>query len=324
MKPKLYKILFLTALALFALNTHAQFGLPGGSASITISPKFPNPGEEVTAKLSSLSADLDSSTITWTLDGKTLSSGVGKKEATFKAAKHGSANNLSAEIVTSVGQELEASLVLRPQLADLIVEARSKIPAWYEGASLPTNNSGVKVLAMPNFIVSGSRLNPASLQYEWRINDRLMRDLNGKGKQSINVSGESSSISVKISSQDGTISKEVFASIQSTQPEVLFYETNSLEGIISSQALKTSVIKGGENIEVEAVPFYLSYADSVDLNFAWRFNGNSTEPMPDKPAALIIKSFPESKGQTALVEVIISNAKNLLEKVADSFNVKVE
>ncbi|HBT81755.1 hypothetical protein A2757_00335 [Candidatus Giovannonibacteria bacterium RIFCSPHIGHO2_01_FULL_48_47] len=322
--------IILGILLLPALSAQAQLRLPGGaSLSIKISPEFPDPGAEVRAELLSYSLDVNRASITWALDGKALASGVGVKEVSFKAAAHGAKNTLSASATSPGGERFETSVVIRPQSVDLILDAKSRVPHWYRGAALPISRTRVVVSAIPNFISSGARINPSSLQYEWRVDRRLISDFSGRGKDSISVLtpglGEvAKEVMVKVSSSDASLVKEARAMVQAFSPEILFYERLPLEGIKTSLALRTKNLFAGGEFEVQAVPFSMNYSSLSDLSFSWSFDGNATDPLSGEPDTLLVKTGGGSEGQSGLIGILVSNLKTLFESVNASFDVNIQ
>lgn len=327
---RLAKFSILVLVMILAFSAQAQLGLPGGaSLSIKISPEFPDPGAEVRAELLSYSIDVNRASITWALDGKVLASGIGIKEVSFKAASHGSKNTLSASATSPGGERFETSVAIRPQSVDLILDAKSRVPYWYKGAALPISRTRVVVSAIPNFISGGARISPSSLQYEWRVNRRLISDFSGRGKDSISVLTPSlgevaKEVTVKVSSSDATLVKEASTLVQTFSPEILFYEQLPLEGIKTSLALSTKNIFAGGEFEVQAVPFFMNYSSLSDLSFSWNFNGNPTDSISGEPDALSVKTLDGSGGQSGLIGILISNLKTSFESVNASFNANVQ
>jgi hypothetical protein len=260
MKLSLSKPLLLLSLALFAFGASAQIGVPSAALSIKITPEFPDPRGNVVATAISYSTDLDRASIAWMLDGEILAQGTGLKEVSFQAAAHGSKNTLSATVVTPEGKTFAATVEVSPQAVDLFTEAKTMVPHWYKGAALPGGGSRVVVTALPDFRSGSSKISASSLTYEWRIDGRVNRDASGRGKNKIVVAAPGpgevpKDIELKVSTSDGLIAKETFASVRAFPAEVLFYEKRGQEGILRD-TLKIKMIKAGSGFEVKAVPFF--------------------------------------------------------------------
>lgn len=95
------KLLFLILmLLLFGTTVHAQ-----SSASILVNtvPPYPAPYENTQITLSSYAYNLDSVLISWSVDGKTALSGIGKKLFSITAPAAGEETNVTAIIYLPEG-----------------------------------------------------------------------------------------------------------------------------------------------------------------------------------------------------------------------------
>lgn len=317
------KEIIITFLIAGALTAVAQFS-PETPLFIKIIPESPEPGSEVRAELVSYNSDLDLANITWTLDGKTIASGVGVKQVSFTSAKAGSKNLLKATAIDEGGQKFQSSAIIRPASVTLLVESKSHVPPWYKGAALPSADGRILVTAMPEFYSGKTKLSPASLIYEWRVDGEVKRELSGRGKQNISASTPNGlrEIEVKVSSADGTFKQTGFVSLRGIIPEILFYERSS-SGLITSKSIKTKTVSPGTKFEVEAIPFFINYSSPSDLKYSWKQNGDGISPLSGRSQALSVEAMQGSSGQSAQIEVAITNVKNIFENVINFFNVEV-
>ncbi len=311
-----------------ALSAGAQGLGVVNSFSMDISPKFPEPLSEAKAKLTSFSFDIDRASIQWILNGRTISRGIGVKEISFEVGPLGSVSTLRAIISPQGGGTIEKTLEIRPQEIDMLIEGAGYIPPWYRGAAVVTPASQVKVVAIPNFVFQGSRLDPRSLVYNWKVDNVVRGDLSGRGKQSVDLRapalpGARTKIEVEISSPLETLKHRALTFIQTQSPELLFYERRPLEGIITSEALRVKTIPAGENLEVQAVPFFMNFSSLGELNFNWNFDGETVLPNSREPDVFLVKSQEGTAGE-AFIRLIVNNLRNVLETISASFRVYVE
>ena len=296
------------------------------TATIEISPEFPEPFSKVTAKAISFSFDMDRASIQWFLNGRGLEQGTGLKEIFFEIGPLGSENILKAVITPQGGGgQIIKTAEIRPQAIDLLVEAKSFIPPWYKGGGVVTAGSRIKVIAVPHFISDGARLDSKTLVYDWKIDGETRGDLSGRGRQSLvfkapAISSAVTEISVKISSPQGNIESEARTFVETRSPELLFYERRPLEGLISSEALSVRTITAGSRLEIEAVPFFANISSLKELVFSWKFDGAEVLPNPREPNLFVVKSETGNSGQ-AFIETAAKNLKNILEEVSASFYV---
>jgi hypothetical protein len=311
-------------------EVYGQTIISAESISVELSPKFPGPSSEVRAKLVSFTFDEDRATIEWILDGKRISEGVGAKEVSFSVGPLGSISTLRVLASPQEGGRIEKTLEIRPSSIDMLVQSQSYIPPWYKGAPVVTPKGQVRVVAIPHFIFQGGRLDPKTLIYNWKLDGVVRGDLSGRGRQSLNfrsplTSGQRTKISVAISSPQETFESVAEVIVETQKPEIQFYERRPLEGLISSQALSSKTIKGGSELEVEAVPFFMNFTSLQELNFNWSLEGNiALEPYSGgRPNIFLVKPIQGSSGN-ALIKLVINNLKNVLEQISASFSINVE
>ena len=326
---KTLRLFLLSALlALAASMASAQVFETAASVNLIISPEFPEPLSETSAKITTFSFDLDRANIQWILNGRVVSQGVGVKEISFRTGAPGSVSALRAVISPQGGGRIEKAVEIRPEAIDLLVDSKSYVPFWYKGAPLVTPGGMVRAIAMPHFIFQGSRLDPKTLIYQWEVDGEVRGDLSGRGRQTLefkapNLAGVETKVAVKISSPQGSLAARASTFIGTRSPELIFYERHPLEGLLTSQALYVKTLAAGENLEAGAVPFFANFGSKSELDFGWSFDGEAVEPNPLEPDIFLIKSVAGILGQ-AEVGLVIKNLKNILEELQASFLVYVE
>ena len=322
-----YLFITLSLLTISALPAYAQEDFRAvTTATIEISPEFPEPSSKVTAKAISFSFDIDRASIQWFLNGRGLEQGTGLKEISFEIGPLGSENILKTVITPQGGGgQIIKTTEIRPQAIDLLVEAKSFIPPWYKGGGVVTAGSRIKVIAIPHFISDGARLDPKTLVYNWKVDGETRGDLSGRGRQSLvfkapAISSAITEISVKISSPQGSLESEAQTFVETQSPKLLFYERRPLEGLISSEALSARTIAAGSRLEVEAVPFFANISSLKELSFSWKFDGAEVASNPREPNVFVVKSEAGGAGQ-AFIETAAQSLRNILEELSASFYV---
>src|SRR3990167_3192742 len=125
------------------------------SISVNVVPENPAPNENTSITLSSYANNLDSVLISWSVNGKSVLSGIGKKSFSVNAGAAGSETSVVATISLPDGA-IDTRIIIRPAVMVLLWQANdSYVPPFYKGRALPTPDSEVKVVAMPE-IKSGS------------------------------------------------------------------------------------------------------------------------------------------------------------------------
>src|SRR6185312_14095227 len=172
-------ILFAIALipAFVSAQTPSIQDVINSAVSLTVTPSPPGPNQNVIAVLQSSSIDLDTSIITWKLNGKTEHSGQGSKSFNFTSGPVGSQTTVSAVIAESGGGSLTESATISPAEVDLMWEGEGYIPPFYEGRAMWAHEGQITLFAVPHVLnANGTPINPNTLIYKWIQNDTVLGD----------------------------------------------------------------------------------------------------------------------------------------------------
>ncbi|MCR4283990.1 MAG: hypothetical protein NUV64_01560 [Parcubacteria group bacterium] len=284
----------------------------GADFSVTLIPQNPTPGSTVTAKLKSLHFDVDRASITWSVDGKVLSKGIGKDVINFSAPAFGKKSTVSASVTTVEGDFGSDSVVLVGNDLDLLWEAITTTPFSYKGRSLPSLQSQVKVTAIPYLFKNGSMLKSSDLIYEWSLNFKKDKSASGAGKDYFifqTKDQDDYTISLKVSSRTNDIvfEKGIILPLGSMKPRILLYKDHPLEGPRYEEALKGSVEVDSE-ISLRAEPFFFS---RNNISFDWKMNRNSI--LPDEAPNILKLKVPEGERGESSIALNVKNNFNVLQ-----------
>src|SRR3989344_9628321 len=89
------KLFLFTALVIFGTTAYAA---SSSNILVDITPSNPAPHENTVITLSSYAYNLDTVSIKWSMTGKTVSSGIGKKSFSLEAPAAGSETNVIATL----------------------------------------------------------------------------------------------------------------------------------------------------------------------------------------------------------------------------------
>src|SRR3990167_990636 len=166
---RLKSLLLAVSLAVTAaIMPQASGAVSSADILVSVAPENPSPQETVIITLKSYLANLDSVSISWTVNGKTSAVGVGKKTFSVTAPDAGAEVRVSATIALPDGN-IEKAVVLRPAVMALLWQANNAyVPPFYKGKALPTADSQIKIVALPE-IKSGSQMvSPKNMTYAWK------------------------------------------------------------------------------------------------------------------------------------------------------------
>jgi hypothetical protein len=249
-----------------------------GSDSLEISafPQFPAPGQSVTVTVSDTLADLNRTDLSWSLDGKSVTEGVGMTTFTFTAGSLGKTQKVTVNGVENDGTSITQSISVMPASIDLIWQAHSYTPPFYKGKALFPYEGDVTVAAIPNF-------GPATASeyvYTWQVNGANDPADSGYQKNSIVVSGDilenPIDISVTVTSFDGKVSGTGETTITPTAPQSVLYENSPLYGIIFNRSLSNGFTLTNNEVSLITEPFFFSTDDNgnPDVGYEWDLNNN--------------------------------------------------
>ena len=249
-----------------------------GIIEVDLKPTIPGPHEEVTASLVGFTVDLDKSTMVWYIDGEpqnTHTNGVGKRSVDFVTKGIGESTKIDIAILTLSGTKLDKQLIVIPIEVDVIWEANTYTPPFYQGRALPSNYSDITLMAIPNI----SNMDKMDFVYTW-TEDRfnMIKSASGFKKNSMQTQAAESPlrkyIDIEINSIDTGIKAKQRVTIPTIDPEVIFYASSPLTGTNYTQAIGNSYTLRNSEILVRAEPFYLSQEafNKKHVKYEWYFD----------------------------------------------------
>ena len=304
--------IFIFLFLILGINAHAQ--VRSTDIVLSISPENPNSNQNVTAKLSSYSTDMSKAYISWSLNGKKESGGIGKVSFVFNT-KELEDIELTTNIETIDGQNLIKTIRITPTNVDMLWEAYdSYVPPFYKGKALVPREGGFKVVAIPNTI--NNKLNVNNLSYTWEQDGQGQVAKSGWGKNSFvfynNFLDNTNVVNVKISDITNDINTEGEIILPTYNPKILFYEKDPIFGININKAINTEKFEiKKEGVGIVAIPYFISpkNLNSPDLKFEWSINNNIISIKEPKNE---VGLKPENgQGGEATLRLILSNTKAL-------------
>lgn len=272
--------------------------------NVTLDPEYPAAFQDVMASVDSYSADMDRSTITWSLNGKVLQTGIGAKTFRFKAGRNGSYTTLTVSVSFN-GVESTKNLSITPATVDLLWQSDSYVPPFYKGKALFSHQSGIKVVATPNIFTKDGVLIPTSkLIYRWKLDKEFVAAVSGVGKNIVtfrdNIPVNEKQISVEVSTADASVKTvgQIFLRSVGTAPIV--YQDTPLTGISYERALPSSLNLADSEMKLVIEPYFFSVKsrDSNSLYYSWSLNGKN---VTDVTRSSIVFKVPEAEKGSAQI-----------------------
>lgn len=282
MKLVYKKILQLVLISLFVGCASYSYTFADISADITLSPENPSPNSSVTLRLESYTFDANTAIIRWQVNGKTVLQGQGMRSLTIKTGGIGEAVSVTVNAEIADGSSIQQTIQVTPSSVVLLYEAQaSYVPLMYAGRSLPSNGGLVRVTAIPEISDGGRSMSPSSLSFVWYLNDSVMRDASGVGKQSatfrLDFLNTHDEIKVIVRSPRGnsatktiTIYPHPIMPLLYTYDQILGSDFSSLV----SQRFETT-----KDFSLKLEPLYVSINEEKDPIYTWFLDGLPTTPL---------------------------------------------
>jgi hypothetical protein len=276
---------------IFVVHGQISNSVMGASASITLDPAFPNPGEPVTATLDDYSINSSGASIHWLLDGHEIPGAVNKRSIILTADKNGGTAQVAVQLTFTNRPAVNATATIHPIFLDVIVEPQTYVPIFYAGRALPVYGSTVNVTALMQ--LHNGMIDPANYTYTWELNSKVLYGGPQRGNNRAQITipyGLSSTLILSVADQNGTIVGRRLINIPSVPVELQFYEQSALYGL-NSKAIGTTM-RVINSSTIRAVPYYLDIKAITGntLESEWRINGQKNTVAESNPFEINLKS----------------------------------
>jgi hypothetical protein len=286
-----------------------------------VSPEIPKPGDEVTIT-TELYGDIDLNTtlITWKVNGVVELKGVGKKEFIFIMGNTGKVTTVEFEADPKNAPLITKTFTFAPVDVDILWQANTYTPPFYKGKALFTPEANVTFIALPNIIIGGKRVDPSDVVYKWKV-DRTVDGANsGFGRNSYDYTGSIILRPVLIQAEVYAATNDSFKGINGFQlshvfPQALVYEDNPLYGILFNKALRNQYTIKDDEVELSVIPYFFSTeGKNSAVTYKWNLN-SATLPIPTFQSSAIFRRQDDKKG-SANIALIIGNPSKILQKAS--------
>lgn len=309
----------LGTLLLLPLFTLAQSGLPTGGQPpfLRITPKYPEPGQTVTVFAETYSFPGAAADTVWTIDGETVEEGLGIRQITATMPSDGTPIVIRYAAEYN-GEKQQAAATVTPSVIDVIIEGDAYAPVWYEGGMPPRYHGSVRLVAFPTIKDSSGRtLDPDTLVYTWRDEDKELQAQSGYGKRSATVSAliplRSREVTLRVASRDGSLEASRRILIKPRAPEISLYRVDPLLGIVSVQQLMGAFALRDSELTLIAEPFGVEglTRSKVTASYSWSVAGRKVESGNADKGTVTLRTAGQGVGVVD-VEAKVSHPTNAL------------
>ena len=318
---------FLLSILFLPLVSLAQ-SIPGiaNPVSIVMTPTNPGPGDTITLSAESSSFDVNSAVLTWTANGSVVTKGTGQKTITLSAGALGKKTTIGLSAsVPSLGTFTD-SLVINPAVVDLIWEAQTSVPPFYQGKALLGWGGTYKVVAVPEVYENGAAVDPSKLIYTWSKNYSVDASESGYGKNvyqsdgSINYTRGGDTIGVTVATSDGAATAQGSITVSPVSSSILLYLDDPLYGVLYNQSLAQTTLSGS-SVSFRAEPLFFSDLSSAIGSLSWTMNGSAVSDFAGNPSLTLVRQ--DKTAGTSVIEASLNNPYALLQGAQESVTINI-
>lgn len=283
---------FIIVVALFSGAQMALAQIPGVSdVTVVVSPLNPGPLQDVTITVKSYAFNIQAADVEWSVDGKAAGGGVGSDSYTIMTKDVGTPTNVTVTVTAIGNAPAIKNITITPMSVDLLWQATDSIvPPLYRGKAMPTSESAVKFVAIPQVKSQGGvLLGSQNFLYGWSENYTGKQNDSGYGKDSYTTTMDylnpTKHIDVDAGTRDGAIDTSAHIDLTPILPKLAWYASSPLYGPEFDHMLSGTYVVAGSDTSIIAEPYFFSPANPADptLAYVWTLNGQplTTPPIPN-------------------------------------------
>lgn len=289
------------------------------SGSLKLSPEVPKPGGQLEASFHHSTENITQLNFKWYKNGILHKSGLGVSSANFKAPEVGQKLTISVVATNNTGGEYQENKEIVPAEVDVLWETDTYTPILYKGKSLHTPNSIVKLVANPS-VGTG---NPDGFDYTWYYQNQEQTALSGTGKRivSLDSGGTTKDLEIKVevfNPNTGAVGVGQ-VTIESSQPEVVFYKLDPLYGVSYNSILGPNTELEGVDLSIVAEPYYFKSDPSGSLlEYSWSLNNEALAVSSNR---ITLRDEQEGRPAESFVSVQVNRPGFLFQHAGAQTNV---
>lgn len=281
-----------------------------------VTPEIPKPGESVTITVNAFSFDINSSRITWKVNGKTIQREIGVKKFVFQAGQAGQKTTVEVTVEPGDRPNISKTFTFSTGDVDVLWQSNVYTPPFYKGKALYTPEADLVFVAMPRN--SSGLINPKDIVFNWRINYDADADNSGFGRNFYRYEGPIivRPVDVTVDTYEAKGSKAAAtgdATVENSNPLALFYENHPLYGMMFNQALEGSIILRKDELGLSAYPYFQSLANkNSGAAYTWDVDSYVADVPENQNTITLRKNQDQDSGQS-VVNLRIENPEKILQ-----------
>ena len=285
---------------------------------MVLDPPTPGTNETVTISVTSLVVNVNRLLITWFVDGQVVDSGIGKTSITITTKRQGQLSRVEAYVQIDNVSNLRKWIQIAPADLDILWEADTYTPPFYRGKALPTPESHIKIVGMPNLRNRGVQSLENEVVFNWKVNNKNQSTKSGFGKNPLTIRNDflrlEERISLNVQHTDGLTQAEENIVIKITQPKVVLYRGDSPLRNANNLDFEDTEL---QSVEIVAEPFHFSSRPELLnlLSYRWRINGQILNELNPRNKN-VLSILPDPSQGAANVSLLVENPVKLLQSAS--------
>lgn len=283
---------------------------------LEVTPEIPQPGELVTITVNAYSFDINSSRITWKINGETITRDIGYKKFTFHAGAAGQKTVVDLTVEPGDRPSLSHKFTFTTGDVDILWQSNVYVPPFYKGKSLYTPESNLVFVAMPRN--SNGLVNPKDVVFNWKINYDADAENSGFGRSSYAYAGPIIVRPVDVTvdtyeAKGGKAAATADLTVGNSNPLALFYENHPLYGLMFNRSLEGSIILKKDELGLSAYPYFQSLANkNSGAMYTWDVDSYVADVPENQNTITLRKNQGQDDGQS-VVSLQITNPNKILQ-----------
>ncbi|MFM2374071.1 MAG: hypothetical protein RLZZ234_66, partial [Candidatus Parcubacteria bacterium] len=257
-------------------EAQALFMKPVNPLELIVSPQFPVPNSTITVTLTSYGMQTKDATVTWLINGTQDPALNNQRSITIPTGDGATPLLVEARVSSLRTGTIAVSRTVTTGAVDIIAEPDTSVPFTYEGKPLPTSESPVRLIAVPQLYRQGNIIPKKDILFTWKLNGEILMGGAQRGTDTTTITmpryGDAEVV-VLAETSDGARSAQSRITLSPTKPRVVLYETNSLYGTLPYSPARFTTTK--DELSVRAMPFYMpkNVLSQGALRYTWQVGG---------------------------------------------------
>lgn len=307
----------------YPITSHAQAFLTENTGVTIISkPEFPSANTSVLVSLDDYSINTLGAKIAWYVNNIELTQFRNARSATVQTGDIGKKLTVQVALTRDNGLPLTAKLDIIPTKVDIVLEANTYVPTFYKGRRLPSSESEVRAIAV---VHDGTQTPDTEYTYTWSRDETILLGGPVKGKNVLNFTMphyDKERLTVEVFNTNGAIIGRHSIVLESSNPELHFYEQSPLRGLFHKE-ITTPFTLIGDETTIYGEPYYLnSKINDSSTKFSWEINGDDVQPDTLAPNALTLSHV--GGGGSAEIGLEVLNETRIPQLVKKIFKIYFE